>query len=156
MNTVFRSEPVFAIITSSVMLTLFIGSTLIVTVAAKHSGMCGNGDFRPPCGMFAVGICIYAMIAVTLVSTLVTLFTYAARRRPPVLLKWAAIFTLVGTCVFWLPIMAAGNKLAGAFVVIIVGPFAAVLLGCACFCIVAWVSRVTSAWLIRRAVFYTK
>ncbi len=155
-NSVWRSERIFAIIVFSMILTVFIGTTLTVTVAAKHRGTCGGGDLRPPCGMFAVGLNIYGMIGVTAVSTLATLVTYAARRRPPVLLKTASILSVAAVGVLLLPVLATGNKLGGAFVVILIGPFAAGLLGCAFMCVLIWLSRVTGGWMARRAVFQTK
>lgn len=59
------------------MLAFIVGITLAITVTAGHRGMCGDGDLRPSCAMFAVALNIYGMIGVLAVTTLATLVTYA-------------------------------------------------------------------------------
>src|ERR1700735_5695473 len=72
-------------IATAATLAVIVGITLASTAVAEHRGMCGPGDFPPSCAMFAVGLNIFGMIAVSAVTTLATLVTYALRRRPPVL-----------------------------------------------------------------------
>jgi hypothetical protein len=132
------------------MLAVIVGVTLATTVTAEHRGMCGDGDFRPPCAMFAVGLNIYGMIGVLAVATLATLVTYAFRRRPPVLLKTASILTIGAAGAFIVPVRAAGNKLEGAVVVMMVAPIFLTLVGLASFCVLLWLGEVTGGWIARR------
>jgi len=145
---VLRSARVFAVAS---ILVVIVGITLAITLAAKHRGMCGEGDLRPPCMMFAAGLNIYAMIGVSAVTTLATLVTYVVRRRPPVLLRAASILSIAAVGAFVLPIRAAGNKLAGAIVEMMIAPLTVVLLGGACLCVLLWLGRVTGRWIERHA-----
>jgi hypothetical protein len=119
MEYVSKSPRVFALF---LMLVLIVGITFATTVAAAHRGMCGDGDIRPSCVMFAFGLNIYGMIGLSGVTTLATLVIYVARRRPPVPFKVASILTGAALAAFVLPMWAAGNKLAGAIVVMMVAP----------------------------------
>lgn len=126
------------------MLAVIIGITLALTFTAEQKGMCGDGDLRPPCPMFAVGLNIYGMIGVLAVTTLATLVTYAVRRRPPVLLKTASILSGAAVGAFLVPVWAAGNKLAGAIVVMMVAPIVLTLLVVASLCVLLWFGNLTS------------
>lgn len=132
------------------MLAVIAGVTLATTVNAEYRGMCGDGDFRPPCAMFAVALNIYGMIGVSAVTTLATVITYAFRRRPPVLLRTASILGVAAVAAFFVPVRAAGNKLEGAIVVMTVAPIALTLLGVASFCVLLWLGKVTAGWIERR------
>jgi hypothetical protein len=72
--------------------------------------------------MFAVGLNIYGMIGLSAAAALATVAAYVVRRRPPVLLKTASMLSVAAVGAFVLPVRAAGNKLAGAIVVMIVAP----------------------------------
>jgi hypothetical protein len=133
------------------MLAVMVGITLAATVAAEHRGMCGDGNFRPPCAMFAVGLSIYGMIGVSAVMTLATLVTYAVRRRPPPLLKTASVLSVAAVAAFGLPVLGAGNKLAGAVVVMMVAPIVLTLLAGSSFYVLLWFGKVTGGWIERRA-----
>ena len=133
------------------MLAVMVGITLAATVAGAHRGMCGDGDFRPPCAMFAVGLNIYGMIGVSALTTLATLVTYAVRRHPPVLLKTASVLSVAAVGAFVLPVRVAGNKFAGATVVMMVTPIVLTLLAGASFCVLLWLGKVTGGWIERRA-----
>ncbi len=138
-------------IAAVVMLAVMVGITLAATIAAEHKGMCGDGDFRPPCAMFAVGLNIYGMIGVSAFTTLATLVTYAVRRRLPVLLKTASVLSVAAIGAFVLPLRAAGNKFAGAIVVMMFAPIVLTLLAGASFCVLLWLGEVTGGWIERRA-----
>lgn len=132
-------------------LAVIFGITLVATASAARKGMCGDGDFRPSCGMFAIGLNIYAMTAVSAIATLTTLAAYVIRRRPPVLLKAASIFSIVAVLAAVLPVWAAGNKLAGAIVLMITAPFILALLGGASFCVLLWLGKTIGGYIERRA-----
>jgi hypothetical protein len=138
-------------IATVVMLAVMVGITLAATVAAAHRGMCGDGDFRPPCAMFAVALNIYGIIGVSAFTTLATLVTYAVRRHPPVLLKTASVLSVAAVGAFVLPVWVAGNKFAGAIVVMMVAPIVLTLLAGASFCVLLWLGKVTGGWIERRA-----
>ena len=147
MDSVLRARMIAAV----AMLTVMVGITLTATAAAEHRGICGVGDFRPSCAMFAVGLNIYGMIAVSAIATLATLVTYAFRRRPPVLVRTASILSLAGVGAFVVPVREAGNKLAGAIVVLMVAPVVLTLLGAASLCVLLWLAKVAGGWIERRA-----
>jgi hypothetical protein len=138
-------------IAAVLMLAVVVSITLAVTVAAQHKGMCGDGDFRPPCAMFAVGLNIYGMVGVSAFTTRATLGTYAARRNPPVLLKTASILSVAAVAAFLLPLRMAGNRFAGAIVVMMFAPIVLTLLAGASFSVLLWLGEVTGGWIERRA-----
>jgi hypothetical protein len=115
MEYVLRSARGFVIAS---ILAVIVGITLAVTLAAQRRGMCGDGNFRPPCVMFAFGLNIYAMIGVSAITTLATLITYVVRRRPPVLLRRASILTIATAGALVLAVLAPKNTLAGILLVI--------------------------------------
>src|SRR5579871_4944241 len=101
--------------------------------------------------MFAVGLNIYGMIGVSALTILATLVTYAVRRRPPVLLKAASVLSVAAAGALILPLRMAGNKFAGAMVVLMVAPIVLTLLAGASFCVLLWLGKVTGGWIERRA-----
>ncbi len=133
------------------MLVIVVGITLAATVSAEHHGMCGDGDFRPSCVMFAFGLHIYGMIGLLAVTTLATVVTYVVRRRPPVLLKVASILSGTAVAALVLPVWFPGNKLGGSIVVMMLAPFLLILLGGASCCVLLWLCNVTGGWIERRA-----
>lgn len=131
-------------------LALIAGVTLDVTVAAEHRGMCGGGESRPSCAMFAFGLNIYGMIGLSAAATLTTVVTYAVRRRPPVLLKVASLLSGAAIGALVLLVWAAGNRLAGAMVIMIVAPLVVSLLGGASLCVLLWLAKAAGGWIERR------
>lgn len=148
MNYLLRAPRTIATVA---LLAVMLGITLAATVAAGQRGMCGDGDFRPPCAMFAVGLNIYGMIGVSAIATLATLVIYALRRRPPALLTTASILSVAAVGVFVLPMGVAGNKLAGAIVVMMIAPIVLTLLAAASLCVLFWLGEVAGGWAERRA-----
>lgn len=148
MECVLRSARAFMI---ALILVVIVGITLAVTLAAGRRGMCGDGNHRPPCMMFAAALNVYAMIGVSAVTTLATLVTYVVRRRPPALLQRASILTIAAVGAFVLPVLAAGNKLAGALVLILISPLTVTLFAGASLCVLLWFGAVTGSWIERRA-----
>jgi hypothetical protein len=133
------------------MFAIVVGITSAATVSAEHRGMCGDGDLRPSCLMFAFALNVYGMIGLLAVTTLATIVTYVVRRRPPVLLKVASILSGIAVTAFVLPVWLVGNKLAGAILVMTVAPVVLILLGAASFCVLIWLGKVTGGWIERRA-----
>src|SRR5437016_4929626 len=105
--------------------------------------MCGDGDLRPPCGMFAFGVALYGALAIGAMITLIVLVRIVLKRRVSPLLKTSAILYASALLSFVLPVRAAGNKLAGAIVVMMILPISLVLLAAAFMCLVLWAGR---AW----------
>jgi len=122
---------------------VYLGIVVLIAAAASSKGMCGDGDFRPPCSMFAFGVALYGALAVGAVMTLLVLVGIVIRRRVSPLLKTSAILYASAVLSFVLPVRAAGNKFAGAIVVMMALPISLVLLSAALICIVLWAGR---AW----------
>jgi hypothetical protein len=113
----------------------------VITSVASSRGMCGDGDLRPPCAMFFVAIAIYGIAGIGTVSTLGTLVAVALRRRVPQLLKASSVLNVTAVLVLVLPVLAAGNNLAGAIVVMLTLPLTILLLAAAWVCFVIWLGR---------------
>jgi hypothetical protein len=124
------------------LLLAYLGIVVVMTTAASYKGMCGDGDLRPPCGGFAFGVALYGALAIGGITTLVVLVGVAFKRRVPPLLKTSATLYASALLSFILPLRGAGNKLAGAIVVMMVLPISLVLLAAASICIVLWAGRV--------------
>jgi hypothetical protein len=123
---------------------IYLGIVVLIATAASSKEMCGDGDFRlPPCDMFAFGVALYGALAIGAVITLVVLAGVVIRRRVSPLLKTSAILYASALLSFVLPVRAAGNKFAGAIVVMMVLPFSVVLLSAASICTALWAGR---AW----------
>jgi hypothetical protein len=122
---------------------VYLGIVVLIATAASSKGMCGDGDFRPPCSMFAFGVALYGGLAIGAMMTLVVLVGIVIRRRVSPLLKTSAILYASALLSFVLPVRAAGNKFAGAIVVMMALPISLVLLSAALICIVLWAGR---AW----------
>lgn len=114
---------------------------VLIAAAASFRGMCGDGDFRPPCGMFAFGVALYGVLAIGAVTTLVTMAAVLLRRGFPPLLKVSSILYALTLTSFALPVRAAGNKFAGAIVVMMVAPISLLLLAAASVCFVLWIGH---------------
>jgi hypothetical protein len=136
----------------SVLIAVMLGITLVATVGAAREGMCGDGDFRPPCAWFAVALNVYAIIGASALATMATVVIYIVRRRPPALLKAASILSVTSVSAFVLPVRAVGNKFAGAIAIIMVAPFILMLLAASSRCVLSWLGKVTSEWMQRRRV----
>ena len=108
---------------------------VVITAAASFRGMCGDGDFRlPPCAGFAFGIALYGALALGAVTTVISFVAFILRRRFPRLLNVSSILFVLALAFFVIPVTAAGNKLAGAIVVLMVFPFSLLLLSTALIC----------------------
>jgi hypothetical protein len=114
---------------------------VLITTAASFKGMCGDGDFRPSCGMFVFGIALYGAIAIGASTTFLTLAAVVFRRRASQLLKIGSLLYTGALLSFVLPVMAADNKFAGAIVALAVFPLSLILLAAASMCFVLWVGR---------------
>ena len=101
---------------------VYLGIVVLVAIAASSKGMCGDGDFRPPCSMFAFGVALYSALAIGAMITFVVLIRMVIRRRVSPLLKASAILYASALASFILPVRAAGNKLGGAIVVMMALP----------------------------------
>src|SRR5260370_15698427 len=132
-----RSAPALSLAFSMVYLVIAIS----IPTAASFKGMCGDGDFRPSCGMFTFGIALYGAIAIGTAPTFLTFAAVVFRRRAPQLLKIGSVFYIVALLSFVLPVMTADNKFVGAIVVMEVFPFSLILLAAASMCFVLWVGR---------------
>lgn len=114
---------------------VFVAIEGIVTTIASSRGACGDGDFRPSCGMFATAIVFYTLMAVDVLSEVATLALLVFRRRPPRLaLAGFGLFVVILS--LWLPVLA-GGKLAGAVFVMLLLPFTALLVLGASICSLA-------------------
>lgn len=123
---------------------VYLAIVALIATAASSKGMCGDGDFRPSCGMFAFGVALYGALAIGAISTITVLVGIVVRRRVSLLLKSSAILYVSALLSLVLPVWAAaGSKLAGAIVVMAVLPVSLVLLSAALICIVLWAGR---AW----------
>lgn len=122
---------------------VYLGIVVLIATAVSYKGMCGDGDLRPPCGMFAFGVALYGALAIGAILTLVVLMGTFLKRRVSPLLKTSAILYASALLSFVLPVRAAGNKLAGAIVVMMVLPISVVLLAAALMCLAVWAGR---AW----------
>ena len=125
---------------------VYLGIVVLIATAVSSKGMCGDGDFWPPCSMFAFGVALYSALAIGAVMTLLVLVGIVVRRRISPLLKTSAILYASALLSFVLPVRAAGNKFAGAIVVMMALPISLVLLSAALICIVLWAGR---AWVQR-------
>lgn len=148
MNGVLKFSRAFAALS---LLAIVVGISSAAAVVAGHRGMCGDGDFRPSCAMFAAALDIYGMIGLLAVTALATVVTFAVRRRPPALLKRASLLSGAALAVFLLSVRAAGNKLAGAIVVIAIAPVVLTLLGAASLCVLIWLLNMIEGRIERRA-----
>jgi hypothetical protein len=91
--------------------------------------------------MFAFGVALYGALAIGAMTTLVVLARIVIRRRVSLLLKTSAILYASALLSFVLPVRAAGNKFAGAIVVMMALPISLVLLSAALICVVLWAGR---------------
>ena len=148
MEFVLRAPRTLAI---AAMLAVMVSVTLAATVTGAHRGMCGDGDVLPSCAMFAVGLSIYGMIGLSALTTLATLVTYAVRRHPPALLKTASVLSVAAVVALVLPVRVAGNKFAGAIVVMMFAPIVLTLLAGATLCVLLWLGKVAGVRKDRRA-----
>lgn len=114
----------------------------LVANAASSKGMCGPGNFRPPCGGFAFGVALYGAIAICTLTMLMTLGRVILRRRVSLLLRSSAILYAGALLSFVLPLRGAGNKLEGAIIVLMVFPISVTLLTAAFTCAVVCACRV--------------
>lgn len=80
-------------------------------------------------------------MAVDALSTLATLAYLLLRRRPPRLLSISSVLFLAAISSLLLPLLAAGNKLAGAVVVMAVLPLTALLTLAASICSLVCLSQ---------------
>jgi hypothetical protein len=135
-----RSAPVLSLAVSLAFLVL----TVVATIAASSRGNCGDGHYRPPCSMFALGIVIYGLVAVGAVATLITLVALILRQRVPPLLKASSVLYVAALLSLAVPVLAAGNKLAGAIVVLGVFPLSLGLLAAASVCLILWLGQAMS------------
>jgi hypothetical protein len=132
-------------------------SAVLIAAAASFRGMCGDGDFRPSCGMFAFGVALYGVLAIGAVTTIVTVVAIVLRRGFPQLLKVSSILYTLALAWFVLPVRAAGNKFAGAIVVMMAAPFSLLLLAAASACFVRWIGHATlRRGGLRSATVYSK
>ena len=115
---------------------------VLITTAASFRGMCGDGDFRrPPCAGFAFGIALYGALALGAVTTGISFGALILRRRFPRLLNLSSILYVLALAFIVIPVTAAGNKFAGAIVVLIVFPFSLLLLSAALICFLLWIGH---------------
>ena len=121
---------------------VYLGLVVLIATAASSKGMCGDGDSRPPCGMFTFGVALYGSLAIGAMITFGVLVGIVMRRRLSRLLRTSAILYASALLSLVLPVRAVGNKLAGAMVVMMV-PISLLLLSGALICIVLWAGR---AW----------
>jgi hypothetical protein len=135
-----RSGRVF----SAAIPVICIAFVAVVAKVAASEGACGNGDLRPSCGMFAMAIALYTAVAIGGLTTLATVALALLRRKPPRLLIISSVLLAAAISSLWLPVWAAGNKLAGAVVVMLVFPLSALLALAASICSVVWLSHAIS------------
>ncbi len=119
----------------------YLGIVVLITTAASLKGICGDGDFRPPCGGFAFGVALDGALAIGAIFSLVVLIRIVLRRRVPRLLKASAILYASALLLLVLPVWAAGNKLGGAIVIMMVLPISILLLAAALICLALWAGR---------------
>jgi hypothetical protein len=93
--------------------------------------------------MFAFGVALYGTLAVGAVIALVVLVGIVLKRPVSSLLRTSAILYASALLSFLVPVLTAGNKLAGAIVVMAVLPISLTLLAAAGMCVVLWAGR---AW----------
>ena len=70
---------------------IYLGIVVLIATAASSKGMCGDGDFRPPCGGFAFGVALYGALAIGATLTLLVLIGIVLRRRVSRLLKTSGL-----------------------------------------------------------------
>jgi len=137
MSFVGRSGPAVSVAIPLV----FLAFAVVVTGVAASRGACGDGDLRPSCGMFATGIVLYSLLAVGALTALTTLVLLLLRRKPPKLAVVSSGLFVAAVSSLLLPVLAVGNKLAGAVVVMLVLPFATLLVLAASICSLACLSQ---------------
>ena len=135
-----RSASSFSVLIS----VLYFITVIALTGAASGNSMCGDGDYIPPCGWFALGLIIYSMLGILGLTIFGSLLAAVLRRRVPILLKSSCLLTIVAVCALILPVRAAGNKFAGAIVVISVFPSVLLLITAASVCVVVWLGKLAS------------
>jgi hypothetical protein len=101
---------------------IYLAIVILITTVAFSKGLCGDGDSRPPCGGFAFDVSLYGALGIGAIVTVMVLVGIVLRRHVSALLKTSAIVYATSLLSFVLPLRAAGNKLAGAIVVMMVLP----------------------------------
>jgi len=91
--------------------------------------------------MFATGVVLYSLVAVDLLSALTALVLLILGRRPPKLLTISSVLFIAAISSLLLPLLAVGNKLAGATIVMFVFPLTALLALAASICSLVWLSQ---------------
>jgi hypothetical protein len=124
---------------------VFLAFAVVVTGIGESRGACGDGDLRPSCGMFATSIVLYSLAAVGALTALTTLVLLVLRRKPPKLAVVSSGLFVAAVSSLFLPVLAVGNKLAGAVVVMLLLPFAALLVLAASICSLVCLSQTIDA-----------
>ena len=122
---------------------VYLAIAILIAAVASSKGMCGDGYFRAPCSMFASGMAMYGALGIGATTTLVVLVGTVLGRRVSPLLKTSAILYGRALLSLLLPVRAAGNKLAGAIVVMAVLPISLGLLVSSSICVLLWAGH---AW----------
>jgi hypothetical protein len=91
--------------------------------------------------MFATGIVLYSLMAVGALTALTTLALLLLRRKPPKLALLSCGLFVAAVSSLLLFVLAVGNKLAGAIVVMFVLPFATLPVLAASICSLVCLSQ---------------
>jgi hypothetical protein len=115
-------------------------------------GVCGATDFQPTCTIFGIVIFTVAVVALCLI-TIIGMLLFR-RRLEPLLIRSGVLVVLSPLSIF-VPLTVMGrslNKLSGAMVVMMMFPFAAMLLFVGIGCFLAWATQTTYRAFRRESV----